>query len=82
MKKAKPLTLDEKCTLVDRACSENITLDGESAIVTGVKNAFATVCSNTCSVEFAWPTVQRIMNKSGDFKSDWGCSLFFEVHDF
>jgi len=65
------LTLDEKYSLIDRAREEVITLDGAPAILAGAKNSFATVCSNDDQIEYAWPTVLRIMNKSGDFKS--GC---------
>lgn len=49
-----------------------ITLDGHPAVVGGYRNEFATVQrldGRGGRVEFAWPTVERVINNGGAFKS-------------
>jgi len=50
----------------------DVTLDGRLAVVTGVKLESAlvrTIHSPELKVEFAWPTVYRIIANGGRFKS-------------
>jgi hypothetical protein len=63
------LTCDEKRALVKD--QDNLTIDGKPAIVVGYHNQFATVVAldESARVEFAWSTVERIVNKDGAFKS-------------
>jgi len=61
--------------LVELASSLAVTLDGHRATIGGTRNPFATVHtigSPSYGVEFAWPTVERILtrtNNPGAFKS-------------
>ncbi len=50
----------------------DITLDGKPAKITGRLNDFATVSelNGPVRVEFAWPTVRRIVARDGKFRSD------------
>jgi len=52
-------------------CARPCTLDGKPACITGALNPFATVRfrDNGMGVEFAWPTVERILAGSKNFKS-------------
>lgn len=52
--------------------AEDVTLDGKPAMIMGARNAFATVATLNVdgpAVEFAWPTVARIVANGGAFKS-------------
>ena len=52
--------------------TEGVTLDGEPAMVMGAANRFAQVATlRGCgpAVEFAWPTVARIIADGGAFRS-------------
>lgn len=49
--------------------SSGVTLDGSPARIAGWKLPFAIVRNNDKGVEFAWPTVERILAKGGSFKS-------------
>jgi hypothetical protein len=46
-----------------------ITLDGTPARVAGWKLPFAIICNYDKQLEFAWPTVERVLAKGGNFKS-------------
>jgi hypothetical protein len=58
-----------------RLCDTPVTLNGEPATISGVKNGFATVryvrpsCGCYGSVEFAWEAVRRIVANGGAFRS-------------
>jgi hypothetical protein len=49
--------------------SNGVTLDGNPAGIAGWKLPFAIVWNKDKEVEFAWPTVERILAKGGSFKS-------------
>lgn len=57
--------------VVDRRglCEATVTLDGMPARVCGARNDFATVRNARYGVEFAWPTVARIVAAGGQFRS-------------
>lgn len=57
--------------LARRANDFGVTLDGHRAVVSGVRNDFATIIDMVtgAEVEFAWPTVERIVAKGGAFHS-------------
>ena len=57
---------DERRALVE---TTGVTLDGKPARITGYRNSFATVQNKSCEVEFAWPTVKRIVERDGKFLS-------------
>lgn len=48
-----------------------VTLNGKRARISGIRNDYATVTDSTTgmSVEFAWPTVARVVASGGTFKS-------------
>lgn len=51
---------------------EAVTLNGERALISGLKNDFATVrqIDSGLGCEFAWETVDHIVrNRNGEFKS-------------
>ena len=52
-------------------CSAKVTLNGNRAVIGGASNQFATIHDliTGMSVEFAWPTVDRIVKRDGKFKS-------------
>jgi hypothetical protein len=54
-------------------CEATVTLDGGPAIITGAKLPFAKVeplrSGSGGAVEFAWPTVERIISNGGAFRS-------------
>ena len=52
-------------------CEASVTLNGNRAKISGVRNAFATVTDleTRMSCEFAWETVARIVERGGNFKS-------------
>lgn len=52
-------------------CEEDVRLNGEPARISGVRNEFATVCQypHGLCVEFAWQTVERIVNNGGNFRA-------------
>lgn len=53
-------------------CEQAVTLDGEPARISGWTNSFAAVSRSDGrggSVEFAWPTVARIVEAGGAFQS-------------
>jgi len=52
-------------------CERRCTLDGKAAAITGAARPFATVryLDNGLGCEFAWPTVERILAGSKNFKS-------------
>lgn len=61
--------LDERRELAD---TRGLTLDGEPAVIVGARNPFAKVAtlrSDGPVVEFAWPTVARIVAAGGAFRS-------------
>lgn len=62
---------DKKRLLVDLAMKMGTTLNGQPAYVTGYTLPFAKVYdkSSGLSCEFAWETVERILNTGGKFKS-------------
>lgn len=61
-----PLTITDKQVLTAAA----VTLNGEPAYVSGIHNEYASVTQHTgLSVEFAWPTVARIVAAGGHFTS-------------
>ncbi len=62
---------DRKRALVDKALENGATINGNRAIVSGYLNDYARVTDATSglSCEFAWPTVERILSKGGEFKS-------------
>lgn len=47
----------------------NVTLDGLPARVMGAQNDFATVRSAARHEEWAWVTVERVIQRGGVFKS-------------
>lgn len=51
--------------------AEKVTLNGEKAVISGVRKPFATVTSlvSGLSCEWAWETVERIVARDGKFKS-------------
>jgi hypothetical protein len=52
--------------------TEDVTLDGQPAMIMGARNAFATVATlhiGGPAVEFAWPTVARIVADGAAFRS-------------
>lgn len=60
------MTYDEKRNLT----AADVTLDGEPARICGAKLRFAVVRSDSGrQVEYAWPTVARIVAASGDFRT-------------
>lgn len=67
MTRAEPMPYDEREKLVGRAC----TLNGEPAIIVGWRKPFATVrqVRTGLSAEWAWPTVERILERGGRFES-------------
>jgi len=58
--------------LANKYAGKSCTLGGKAAIVTGRLCNFAAICmleEPLTSVEYAWPTVDRIMmNNGGNFK--------------
>ena len=48
-----------------------VTLNGEPATISGVLNDFATVWQipNGMKAEFAWQTVEHIINNGGNFRA-------------
>lgn len=46
-----------------------VTLDGEPAKIVGISKEFGTVRSRKQSVEFAWATIKRIVDRDAKFKS-------------
>ena len=63
-----PVPEDRRYDLVDA----RITLNGEKAALTGIKNRFATVTQygTGLSCEFSWETAEHIITKkNGDFRS-------------
>ncbi|QFG12161.1 Hypothetical Protein OBI_RACECAR_33 [Arthrobacter phage Racecar] len=62
-----PARLEKRRELV----AAKVTLNGERAVIGGVRNAFATVTSleSGLSCEWAWETVERIVKRDGKFKS-------------
>lgn len=63
------LTLQAKREL---CWTEDVTLDGKPAKIMGAANAYATVATLNVdgpAVEFAWPTVVRIVASGAAFKS-------------
>lgn len=52
-------------------CAKKVTLNGNPAVISGANNDFATVTDMTThlSAEWAWETVERIVNNGGEFKS-------------
>lgn len=52
-------------------CSAEVTLNGNRAKVSGIRNRFATVTDlvTHLSCEFAWETVERIVERDGKFKT-------------
>jgi hypothetical protein len=65
----KPYTVEQKTEIIERAKKMNVTLDGEPATINGRLLAFAVVASKSKQFEWAWPTVQRVLNNGGQFKS-------------
>lgn len=57
--------------IADRFAGRDCTLNGIPARICGRLHRFATVAtvSGLCSVEFAWPTVERIMERDGQFQA-------------
>jgi len=66
-------TLANRTGYIDRHALvlATVTLDGNRARISGIRNDFATVtdAATGMSVEFAWPTVERIVRNGGTFKS-------------
>jgi hypothetical protein len=65
-------TRDAKIALVNRARTQGCTLDGQPAVVSGYGLPFAHVRRKDGKggdVEFAWSTVDRILNRNGEFNS-------------
>lgn len=58
--------------IAEQYTGKECTLDGQPAKIVGRLNAYATVApldDKHPAVEFAWPTVKRVMeNKEGKFK--------------
>ena len=48
-----------------------VTLNGNRARISGIRNDYATVTDSATgmAVEFAWPTVERVVAKGGAFQS-------------
>lgn len=63
-----PARLERRLGLVN---AKGVTLNGERAVIGGVRNSFATVTSleSGLSCEWAWETVERIVKRDGKFKS-------------
>jgi hypothetical protein len=64
-------TLERRVQLVQQT-EVPVTLDGEPACVGGYRNDFATVQRKDGKggrVEFAWATVERVINNGGRFHS-------------
>lgn len=55
-----------------KLCARDCTLDGKPAAITGAALPFATVQfrDNGLGCEFAWPTVERILAGSKNFRTD------------
>ena len=66
-------TLANRANYIDRHALvlAAVTLDGKRARVSGIRNDFATVTDSATgmAVEFAWPTVERVVRNGGAFKS-------------
>lgn len=60
-----PISMTRRHELVDTP----VTLDGSPARITGARLDFPIIRSTTSSVEFAWPTVARIVDAGGHFHS-------------
>lgn len=62
-----PMPLAQKRAL----CDAEVTLNGERATISGCLNDFATVTQlpNGLRAEFAWQTVERIVNNGGNFRA-------------
>lgn len=64
------ISYDERRRLVQ---TEGVTLDGRPAKIVGVQLDFAQVCTRGTAdpvyVEFAWPTVARVVAAGGEFRS-------------
>lgn len=69
----KPNTAETRENRMNRvaACPKRITLNGQSATISGYGKQYATVTqtSTRLSVEFSWETVFRIVGCHGKFKS-------------
>ncbi len=54
-----------------RLCEAKVTLDGQPAVIAGVRCKFATVAQvpEGLSYEWSWDTVARIVARGGQFKS-------------
>jgi hypothetical protein len=67
------LSIDKRREIVASQDNHNITLNGKPAVIRGAQNDFATVSqvnAYAVSVEFAWPTVQHIIEvKGGTFRA-------------
>lgn len=62
------ITTEQKYELI----ASRVTLNGKPAKVSGARLQFATVAtlnSDGAAVEFAWPTVARIIAAGGKFKA-------------
>lgn len=66
------MPLDERAALVEDARANGCTLDGQPAVVSGYMGEFASVrfkSGRGGTVEFAWPTVARILSSHRNFQS-------------
>jgi hypothetical protein len=64
------MTQQDKQLLVNKARINGCTLNGKRAIVSGVRNNFATVwVQGGASFDWSWNAVERILNNGGNFKS-------------
>lgn len=64
----KYITTEQKYNLIEA----RVTLDGKPAKVSGARKQFATVATldtDGPAIEFAWPTVARVVAAGGAFKS-------------
>lgn len=71
MVRLEPMPVEQKAALVEDSRT-GTTLDGEPAYVTGYNLPFARVHRRDGKggeVEFAWPTVQRILSTHRNFQS-------------
>lgn len=64
------LTQDDKLEIWRRQEGVSVTLNGKRAVISGYRNDFATVSQwpEGLSAEWAWETVERIIDKGGAFK--------------
>lgn len=63
-------TLEQKRDLLNQAIDIPVTLNGKSAIISGVMLDFAIVrtLDGKQSFEFSWSAVEIVLNKGGMFK--------------